>query len=208
MNDAIKMQISAFVDGELPSNEAEMLVRRMSQDAELRQQVADYLETGRLIRGERSVSGMDRLRARIGAEIDERPLQEEIVLADQKSTRYVRPLAGVAIAATVALAAIFGLQQNAFMADQGKVEADASVAAGTAVEEIYTVPAASDAMLHELRQRHGGSSLGLDDVGIDSRLVSQVREGQLTEVDVVDKTVVDEEDEDESAAETPDSEAL
>ena len=40
MNDAIRMQLSAFVDGELPENEAEMLVRRMSQDVELRQEVA------------------------------------------------------------------------------------------------------------------------------------------------------------------------
>ena len=38
MNDAIKMQISAFVDGELPDNECELLLRRLSHDAELRQQ--------------------------------------------------------------------------------------------------------------------------------------------------------------------------
>ena len=32
MNEGIEMQISAFVDGELPENEAELLLRRMSQD--------------------------------------------------------------------------------------------------------------------------------------------------------------------------------
>ena len=37
MNDGIKMQISAFVDGELPDNEAELLLRRLSQDLDLRQ---------------------------------------------------------------------------------------------------------------------------------------------------------------------------
>jgi len=37
MNEAIKMQLSAFVDGELPENESELLLRRLSQDAELRQ---------------------------------------------------------------------------------------------------------------------------------------------------------------------------
>ena len=50
MTDALKMQISAFVDGELPDNEAEFLLRRLSQDAGMRQQVAQYLEIGRMAR--------------------------------------------------------------------------------------------------------------------------------------------------------------
>ena len=59
MNDAIKTQISAFIDGELPENESELLLRRLSQDASLRQQVSRYLEIGRLMRQDREVSGMD-----------------------------------------------------------------------------------------------------------------------------------------------------
>ena len=170
------MQISAFVDGELPANEAEMLLRRMSQDAELREQVAEFLSTGRLNRGERSVPGMGRLRDRIAAEIDERPLQEAISIEDRQPARYMRPLVGAAIAATVALAAIFGLQQNAFVADQADTPAPAL--AGNTVEETYIVPDASDGMLRELQLIHGRDSLGLDDFG----LVSQVRQGQLVEV--------------------------
>ena len=76
MNDGIKMQISAFVDGELPQNEAELLLRRLCQDRELRQQVAEYLAMGRVIRGERSVSGMSTLRGRISASLDDTSLQE------------------------------------------------------------------------------------------------------------------------------------
>jgi negative regulator of sigma E activity len=177
MNDAIRMQISAFVDGELPANEAEMLLRRMSQDAELREQVADFLSTGRLIRGELSVPGMGHLRDRIAAEVDERPLQEEIGIEDRQPARYVRPLVGAAIAATVALAAIFGLQQNTLVTDQA--DSPAPALAGNAVEETYTVPDASDEMLRELQLIHGRVPLGLNDFG----LVSQVlREGQLVEV--------------------------
>ena len=70
MNDAIKAQISAFVDGELPENEAEMLLRRMSQDRELRQQAAEYLAMGRAIRSERTFAGMDTLRERIRPYLD------------------------------------------------------------------------------------------------------------------------------------------
>jgi hypothetical protein len=195
MNDAIRMQVSAFVDGELPTNEAEMLLRRMSQDAELRQQFAEYLATGRLLRGERSVAGMDRLRDRIAAQKDEKPLQEDIDVVGGEAPRFVRPLAGVAIAATVALAAIFGLQQNVFVAEE--TGASNGAVAGNAAEEIYTVPDATDEMLLEYRLRHGGSSLGLGDSSIDSRLVSQVREGQLIEVDASATAITDADEEDE-----------
>ena len=69
MNDALKMQISAFIDGELPENESELLLRRLSQDAVLRQQVSRYLEIGRLMRRDREVAGMDQLRGRIAEAI-------------------------------------------------------------------------------------------------------------------------------------------
>ncbi len=194
MNDAIRMQVSAFVDGELPSNEAEMLLRRMSQDAELRQQFAEYLATGRLLRGERSIAGMDRLRDRIAAQIDEKPLQDTSDVAVSEAPRFVRPLVGVAIAATVALAAIFGLQQNVFVAEEAA--APSGAVAGNDVEEIYTVPDATDDTLLEYRLRHGGSSLGLSDSSVDSRLVSQVREGQLIEVDASEAETTDADEED------------
>lgn len=186
MNDAIRMQVSAFVDGELPQNEAEMLIRRMSQDAELRQQVEDFLAVGRLIRGERSIAGMDRLRDRISAEIDERPLQEDIGANSSPTPRYVRPLAGAAIAATVTLVAIFGLQQNVLVTGPSEADAANSVAQGTAAEEIYTVPAASDAMLQEYRLSHGGMSQELGANGINSRFVSDVRQGELIEIEQVE----------------------
>ena len=51
MNDALRMQISAFVDGELPENESELLLRRLSQDIELRNLVEDYMRIGQGLRG-------------------------------------------------------------------------------------------------------------------------------------------------------------
>ena len=112
MNDGIKMQVSAFVDGELPENEAELLLRRMSQDVELRQAVAEYLAIGRLMRAEPGLAGADRLHERIAAAIDDRPADVGDSTGDSTASRAVRPLVGVAIAATVALVAIFTLQQT------------------------------------------------------------------------------------------------
>jgi len=106
------MQVSAFVDGELPGNEAELLLRRMSQDIELRQAVAEYLAIGRLMRSEPGLAGADRLHERIGAAIDDRPADAGDSAGNTTASRAVRPLAGIAIAATVALVAIFTLQQT------------------------------------------------------------------------------------------------
>jgi len=112
MNDGIRMQVSAFVDGELPENEAELLLRRMSQDLELRQAVAEYLAIGRLMRAEPGLAGADRLHERISAVLDDKPADASDLEGDTTASRAVRPLAGIAIAATVALVAIFALQQT------------------------------------------------------------------------------------------------
>ena len=154
MNEAIRMQVSAFVDGELPDNEADLLVRRLSQDADLRKQVSEYLAIGRIMRGEYSVQGGDALRERIAAELEERPLQEpaDTVVAAQPS-RYVRPVAGAAIAATVALAAIFGLGR---VADVDNSIPGTPVVAEETVSE--TVPTMNDDDLREYMILHGYES--------------------------------------------------
>jgi sigma-E factor negative regulatory protein RseA len=154
MNEAIRMQVSAFVDGELPDNEADLLVRRLSQDAGLRQQVSEYLAIGRVMRGEYSAQGGDVLRERISAELEERPLQEpadSVVAA--KPSRFVRPVAGAAIAATVALAAIFGLGQ---LADVDNTVPGTAVVADDTVSE--TVPTMNDEELRRLMILHGYDS--------------------------------------------------
>lgn len=152
MNEAIRMQVSAFVDGELPENEAELLVRRLSQDAVLRQQVAEYLAIGRIMRGEYSAQGSDVLRERIAAELDERPMQDTAdSVVSVKSSRYVRPLAGFAIAASVALVAIIGLRQT--------VDFDITDTAVVAEEVVSeTVPAMNDEELRSLYLLHGENS--------------------------------------------------
>jgi len=154
MNEAIRMQVSAFVDGELPENEADLLVRRLSQDAHLRQQVSEYLAIGRIMRGEYSVQGSDVLRERIAAELDAGPVQEpaDPVAANQPS-RYARPVAGAAIAATVALVAIFGLGR---VADVDTPAPATAVIADETVSE--TVPTMSDDELRRLMILHGDGS--------------------------------------------------
>ncbi|MDH3585638.1 MAG: sigma-E factor negative regulatory protein [Gammaproteobacteria bacterium] len=172
MNEAIRMQVSAFVDGELPDNEADLLVRRLSQDADLRQQVSEYLAIGRVMRGEYTVQGGNALRERVAAELEERPLQEpaDTVVAKQPS-RYVRPVAGAAIAATVALAAIFGLGQ---VADVDNAMPETAIVADETVSE--TVPTMNDDDLHQYLILHG-----YDSNSFSTRVTSlQIRADELS----------------------------
>ena len=169
MNDAIQMQISAFVDGELPDNEADLLLRRMSQDGALRQKVAEYLAIGRALRGETSVPGVDRMHERVSAAIDDKPLDEVSATTGSKPARAIRPLAGAAVAATVALLAIFGLQQTMNVDDSG---ADASGSSVVDADPGYTVPQQLDDQLRQYYLSHGATATEFGANGINSRFVS------------------------------------
>ncbi len=165
MNEGIKMQISAFVDGELPETEAQLLLRRLSQDVELRQQAAEYFAIGRAMRGRGSVAGMGELRDRIAAAIDDRLVAEEFEEIESVGRRYTRPLAGFAIAASVTVAAIFGLQHMSTTPGTGVEAALPAVAEGIA-EDSYTVPAI------DYFQRHSEFSSEVGNNNFDFRRVS------------------------------------
>jgi len=165
MNEGIRMQVSAFVDGELPENEAELLLRRMSQDVELRQAVAEYLAIGRMVRAEPGLAGADRLHERIAAAIDDRPADDDDSAGDMTASRAVRPLARIAIAATVALVAIFALQQNSGV---DELPADAALPVAGVVPDIDE---------QEERQRqyflnHAETSSQFGANGMNSRVVT------------------------------------
>jgi negative regulator of sigma E activity len=165
MNEGIKNQISAFVDGELPEAEAQLLLRRLSQDVELRQQAAEYFAVGRALRGQSSVAEIGGLRGRIAAAIDDRLIEEEFSEIEPVGRRYGRPLAGIAIAATVAVVAIFGLQQVTRAPGAGVDSATPALAESSA-EDSYTVPAI------DYFQRHSEYSSKVGNNNFDFRRVS------------------------------------
>ena len=191
MNDAIRMQISAFVDGELPDSEADLLLRRMSQDAELRREAAEYLELGRVMRGESAVRGTDRLRKRISAALDDKAFDDRSTEAVVSPPRLIRPLVGVAVAASVALVALFGLQLTPGIDRSAGVDEGVADAAG---EQGYTVPRPIDEDLRQYLLSHGASSSELGANGMNARLVSL----RLSEETLVEE--VPEEDSGEEAA--------
>ena len=184
------MQVSAFVDGELPENESELLLRRMSQDAELRREVAEYLAIGRLIRAETGLAGADRLHDRIAAAIDDRPADADDLPVTSTASRAIRPLAGVAIAASVALVAIFALQQT-----PGVDELPADTPA--VVEVVPNVDGQQERQRQYLLN-HTETSSQLGANGMNSRVVTlRFSEEVLLDEDELEQPV----ESDESAAE-------
>ena len=200
MNDQIRMQISAFVDGELPDAEADLLLRRMSQDAELRRKAAEYLEIGRAMRGEASVRGIERLQDRIVAGLSDEPLADEALPAEESTGRSMRPLVGVAVAASVALIAIFGLQLTPGVDSTNGIDNETAIAESVEDAAGYTVPQQADEQLRQFYLSHGASSSELGANGMNSRLVTlRFSEDPLPEEEEPDETEAAEEAADESA---------
>lgn len=203
MNDALKMQISAFVDGELPENESQLLLRRLGQDAELRQQVSHYLQIGRLARREPEIRGMELLRGRIAESLGE-VADEPATFIPAARSRYTRLMAGGAIAAAVALLALFSLQQVDVPVAPGTGSTESGLAAGQSGEDFSTVPALIDMpeqrLLDEMRRQHADDIL--------SRVVSYEIQGrELRQVEPVSRPLQEDADAEDNAAEIPTSDS-
>lgn len=166
MNETIRMQLSAYVDGELPESEAELLIRRLSQDGALRAEVAEFIEIGRSMRGELAPSGIHGLRRRVQAALDN-DAELPVETAEPPSRRsFFKPLAGVAVAATVAVVAIAGLDRI------GTVDPVQPPEATTVAGEVeYVVPPDSSDLRQYLRM-HGESTSAQGANGMGARLAS------------------------------------
>lgn len=110
MNDTINEQVSAFVDGELPDAERELLQRRLAGDGELQATWQRY----HLIRD----AMREDLPEFIARKADTAFMQDEDLSLDSTPAsvtilqRFIKPAAGFAIAASVAMLAVVGVLYN------------------------------------------------------------------------------------------------
>jgi sigma-E factor negative regulatory protein RseA len=113
MSEQIREQVSAFLDGELPSSETELLLKRLTRDAELRESFGRYCLIGESLRGGSPTRLTHGFTARVNRAIDGEPLVAVAQTPRGRSTRWWRPFAGAAVAAGVAAVAVVALQQRA-----------------------------------------------------------------------------------------------
>jgi sigma-E factor negative regulatory protein RseA len=113
MSEQIREQVSAFLDGELPSSETELLLKRLTRDGELRESFGRYALIGEALRGAGSHIMTRGFTSRVNLAIDGEPAQVPGQAHPARASRWWRPLAGVTVAAGVATVAIVALQQRA-----------------------------------------------------------------------------------------------
>jgi sigma-E factor negative regulatory protein RseA len=112
MSEQIREQVSAFLDGELPNTESELLLKRLTRDGELRESFGRYALIGEALRGAGSYTLTRGFASRVNLAIDGEPahVAEQV---RQARAAWWRPLVGVTVAAGVATVAIVALQQRA-----------------------------------------------------------------------------------------------
>jgi sigma-E factor negative regulatory protein RseA len=114
MSEQIREQVSAFLDGELPNSETELLLKRLTRDSELRDSFGRYALIGEAVRGTSRGLLLRDFAGRVNLAIDGEP----VVAAggpvrEPRAPRWWRPFAGAAVAAGVAAVAVLALQQRA-----------------------------------------------------------------------------------------------
>jgi len=116
MNEELDSQLSAMFDDELPPAECELLARRLSRDEYLKARWGRYAIVGAVIRAERGV----RLNAPLAGRVNAVLLAEPALAAHtaprdrlQRRLRWWQPLAGGAVAASVAAVSILWLRTQA-----------------------------------------------------------------------------------------------
>jgi sigma-E factor negative regulatory protein RseA len=158
MNEELDSQLSAMFDNELPAAECELLARRLSRDEELRGRWGRYAAIGATIRSEGGVRLNSGLALRVSTAISAEPavVAEPVrELPKKVASRWWTPVAGLALAASVAAAAILFLRfespaQNGQLAVQSvpatsghtfvSQTGDSSQLASTGTPDSYVVP--------------------------------------------------------------------
>jgi sigma-E factor negative regulatory protein RseA len=113
MSEQIREQVSAFLDGELPNSETELLLKRLTRDGELRESFGRYALIGEAVRGGTLSLMTKGFAGRVNLAIDGEPIPANGHVPHSRAPRWWRPFAGAAVAAGVAAVAIISVQHRA-----------------------------------------------------------------------------------------------
>jgi sigma-E factor negative regulatory protein RseA len=148
MNEELDSQLSAMFDNELPAAECELLARRLSRDEELKARWGRYAAIGATIRAEGGARLNADLARRVSVAIASEPVAEEPV--KRRVFAWRTPVAGAALAASVAAAAILwvrfespqDVQMTEVVSSPGTLSARSAAAplATSGPSESYVVP--------------------------------------------------------------------
>jgi sigma-E factor negative regulatory protein RseA len=156
-NDELDSQLSAMFDDELPAAECELLARRLARDEALKARWGRYAAIGAAMRTERGLSLNSTLSLRVSTAIQAEPaLLVGTAGAGPRTSgssvrRWWQPVAGVAVAASVAALAVLWMRQQAppdaplivQSADTARTPIPASLSTRVLEPDSYVVPTAA-----------------------------------------------------------------
>jgi sigma-E factor negative regulatory protein RseA len=197
MSEQIREQVSAFLDGELPNSETELLLKRLTRDGELRESFGRYALIGEALRGGGQAYLTKGFAGRVNFAIDGEPVSAGGHAPHTRAPRWWRPFAGAAVAAGVAAVAVVALQHRAVVPTLRPAVLTAQNAASSPVQGAvaalapreaisYTVPvtlpeapaAMPPARLTNYVFAHSKYSSGLDQRGVLADLLIEADEQQ------------------------------
>ena len=96
MSEQIREQVSAFLDGELPDTETELLLKRLTRDGELRESFGRYALIGEALRGPAGSQILTRgFASRVNLAIDGEPVQVTAHAPPARGQRHTRLRSGL-----------------------------------------------------------------------------------------------------------------
>jgi sigma-E factor negative regulatory protein RseA len=138
-------QLSALADGELNQHESDLLLRRLSRDHRLSSQWQRYHLIRACLQSEASlaIQPSGSLQQRVSQAISDEPVMVDSLTA-RVARRWLQPAAGAAIAASVAVVAVVGLNADWLERNstQGAAEAAAFTSQSTPMDRLFTQPPA------------------------------------------------------------------
>jgi sigma-E factor negative regulatory protein RseA len=112
MTEALKEQLSACLDGELPEAELDLLLKQVARDPELQRALGRYALIAQAMRSDAPAVASAGFAAKVMAGLESQPLArpDRAQRMSAAAARWLRPVAGLAVAAGVATVAILSLQ--------------------------------------------------------------------------------------------------
>lgn len=131
MSESSREHLSSLIDGEVDRKGRKFLLRRLAGDAEL-QGVWNRMHAVRACLHKEGLAGSD-LVSRVAREIEAEPAPRP-----GAATRWLRPVAGGAIAASVALMAIVGINSSMMEQGAGPDDEPGFVSQSTSLDQPFT----------------------------------------------------------------------
>jgi sigma-E factor negative regulatory protein RseA len=142
MSDSVKEQLSACLDGELADHELDLLLKRVDRDTELQRSIGRYALIGEALRGKVQAPSAQ-FAETLMARLDNEPTPNNRPHVERNFRRYLRPLSGVAIAASVAVAVLSVQRVTQSPASPELAPAAVVAEAPNAPQPSYVVPVTS-----------------------------------------------------------------